>query len=144
MTLQATLDSSFKVLLLREKRHTVLEVRNLFHCGESAIIQRLGPRDSYLATTQSPVRYRSWLTFCIQHLGNVEVFLSHLKGVVQIRHWIVLKDRKWPERYSGEVGGGGEPEQGACEPAREASEPTCLSAEGYLLWLRHRNVGSLE
>lgn len=30
------------------------------------------------------------LTFCVQHLGDVEVFLGHLKGIVQVGDWVIL------------------------------------------------------
>lgn len=30
------------------------------------------------------------LTFCIQHLGDVQVFLCHLKGSVQVANGVIL------------------------------------------------------
>ncbi len=34
------------------------------------------------------------LTFCIQHLGDVQVLFSNIKGGVQISHWVVLSESK--------------------------------------------------
>lgn len=31
------------------------------------------------------------LTFSVQHLGDVQVFLSHFEGVVQISHRVILE-----------------------------------------------------
>lgn len=42
------------------------------------------------AEAPRPRRQTTKLTFCIQHLGNVEVFLRDLKGIVQICDWVVL------------------------------------------------------
>ena len=32
-------------------------------------------------------------TFCVQHLGDVQVLLRHLEGVVQIGHWVILENQ---------------------------------------------------
>lgn len=34
------------------------------------------------------------LTFCIQHLRDVQVLLSDIKGGVQISHWVILSESK--------------------------------------------------
>lgn len=41
--------------------------------------------------TKKPHSKHNQLTFSVQHLGDVQVFLSHFKGVVQIGHRVVLK-----------------------------------------------------
>lgn len=35
------------------------------------------------------------LTFSVQHLGDIQVFLSHLEGVVQIGHRVVLNQSQY-------------------------------------------------
>lgn len=35
------------------------------------------------------------LTFSVQHLGDIQVFLSHLEGVVQIGHRVVLNQSQF-------------------------------------------------
>lgn len=40
----------------------------------------------------SPPQARLTLTFCIQHLRDVQVFLCHLKGIVQVCDRVILGD----------------------------------------------------
>ena len=40
---------------------------------------------------------RLTLTFCIQHLRDVQVFLCHLKGSVQVADGVILDGHKWAE-----------------------------------------------
>lgn len=42
------------------------------------------------------------LTFCIQHLRDIQVFLCHLKSSIQVSNWVILA-RQEGEKLKGQL-----------------------------------------
>lgn len=70
-------------------KHKILALHKIFFIYESKQANVHSFFKFGQETTKSHNKHNQ-LTFSIQHLGDVQVFFSHFKGVVQISHRIIL------------------------------------------------------